>query len=237
LGSIGSRVSYFIINEKPLPLFDMNFIENGQSLQSSGQAKSVITVSSQNYTFNAEGQFETLEDNVTLLMKPTNWDALVPAIQSSSQIKIRMTIASGPVNVKFLLRDITDNSGFYCRIHGANFLWFFLQVVSLENGNTGQGYYFFLTLTLSMIPNLYDVEHEWRFEHKNLTGDPDGYVEAEVYCDDVLLTREKFNNTNIGEAQKAIGYNQNTDPNNSFSLLLGNTGSKVSYVTINEKPL
>jgi hypothetical protein len=46
----------------------MNFIENGQSLQSSSQAESVITVSSQRYTFNAEGQFETLGDNLTLLM-------------------------------------------------------------------------------------------------------------------------------------------------------------------------
>jgi len=90
---------------------------------------------------------------------------------------------------------------------------------------------------ISLVPNLFDVEHEWRFEHKILIGDPDGYAEEEVYCDDVLLKRQKFNNTTTGEAQKAIGFNQGSGADNRYNLFLGNTGTKVSHIIINEKPI
>jgi hypothetical protein len=90
---------------------------------------------------------------------------------------------------------------------------------------------------MSIVPDLFDVEHEWRFEHKNLTGDPDGYVEQEIYCDDVLLKREKSNSSFTGEAQKAIGFNQGTGPDNLFSIRLGQIGTRVSHIIINEKPV
>jgi hypothetical protein len=60
LGNIGTRVSHFIINEKPLiptpppsppppppSLFDVDFIANGQILEGSGLAESTVTTNSQ----------------------------------------------------------------------------------------------------------------------------------------------------------------------------------------------
>jgi hypothetical protein len=230
------------MNKKPLPLFEMNFIENGQSLQSSGQAESVITVSSQSFNFNADNQFVTLSDDVSIIMKPKNWDALVPAIQASLQIKLKLFLPSGPVVNKFWLTDAVNRSGPNIRLFGSNTnseLRYLLMQERNVNGNGAYSYYTYLSIVniISLVPNLFDVEHEWRFEHKILIGDPDGYTEAEVYCDDVLLKREKFNNASTGEAQRAIGFNQGSGPDNRYNLLLGNTGTKVSYVTINEKPV
>jgi hypothetical protein len=72
---------------------------------------------------------------------------------------------------------------------------------------------------------------------KKLIGDPDGYAEARIYCDDVLLTYQKINNTTTGAEQRAIGFNQGSGVNNRYNLILGETGTKVSHIIINEKPV
>jgi hypothetical protein len=114
-------------------------------------------------------------------------------------------------------------------------LRFYLLHDPSDNG--GFSYYAFTEIldVMSIVPNLFDVEHEWRFEHKNLTGDPDGYAETEIYCDDVLLKNEKINISSTSSTQKAIGFNQGTGPDNIYSLRLGCIGSRVSYFIINEK--
>jgi hypothetical protein len=116
-------------------------------------------------------------------------------------------------------------------------LRFYLLQDTLNNGD--QSYYAFTLIPdlMSILPDLFDVEHEWRFEHKILTGDPDGYAETEIYCDDVLLKREKINFSGTGSAQKLIGFNQGTGPDSIYSLRLGNIGTKVSYFIMNEKPV
>jgi hypothetical protein len=180
-------------------------------------------------------------------MRPTIWGALIPAIQSSLQVKVRMTLAYGERTNKFLLQDMHTNtgwlsqyqSGMYCRIYepfndGSPLLWFYLFIINGQFGNTSNQYFNFqMPLT---VPNLYDVEHEWRFEHTNLTGDPNGYAEAQIYCDGVLIGGQKFNNTNVGAMQKQIGFNQGYGNSNRYGLFLGNYGSKLSFITINRKP-
>jgi hypothetical protein len=221
-----------------LSLLELNFLENPPSnrFQPLGQADSIVSQSSGNFEFNADNHFVTTANNVAIYMQPTNWSALVPAIQSSMQIKVKMTLASGTENNKFVFRDMMNGSGMYCRLHhSTNLLWFYLLVESGVNGNTTNHYYF-LSLTLSMIPDLYDVPHEWRFEHRNLNDDPDGYAEAQIYCDDVLLVTQKFNNSNIGAEQQLIGFHQGTGYSNRYGLILGNSGSKLEYVKINVKP-
>ena len=107
------------------------------------------------------------------------------------------------------------------------------------NGNGAYSYYTYFTITnlIALVPNLFDVEHEWRFEYKKLIGDPNGYAEARIYCDDVLLKYQKINNATTGDAQRAIGFNQGSGVDNRYNLLLGETGTKVSYNIINEKPI
>jgi hypothetical protein len=153
---------------------------------------------------------------------------------------MKLFLPSGPEVQKFFLRDVLVGSGFFIRMskNVSNIeLRFYLLQMDTPNG--GQSYYVFTLIpdVISIVPNLFDVEHEWRFEHKNLVGDPDGYAETEIYCDDVLLKREKINLTGTSSAQKAIGFNQETGPDNYFSLRLGNIGSRVSYFIINEKPV
>jgi hypothetical protein len=251
LGNIGTKVSYFIMNEKPLTLtppppppslFDVDFIANGQILEGSGLAESTVTTDSQNYLFNAEGQFETTAEYLYVHMLPTNWSALIPAIQSSSQVKLNITLPDGPDSVKFRLKHNGSNSGFYIQIFGDSTspsLWYLARLQKGVNGNgTGAPYFFFVDLDdslLSLVPDLYDKEHEWRFEHKLLYDDPDGYVEAEVYCDDVLIHTEKFNYANTGAEQRLIGFNQDTS--GPFSLWLGDIGTKLTSISIDEKPV
>jgi hypothetical protein len=246
LGQVGTRVSYITINEKPLPpppqlsLLDVNFLKNSQSLQSSGLAKSVVTTSAQPPTFNAANQFVTTSSYEYLYIKPSRWSALVPAIQASSQLKMKLFLPSGPEVQKLFLRDEVVGSGFFIRMSGkAPTIELRFYLLQMDTSNGGQSYYVFTLIPdlMSIVANLFDVEHEWRFEHKNLTGDPDGYAETEIYCDDVLLKREKINFSGTSSAQKAIGFNQETGPDSIYSLRLGNIGSRVSYFIINEKPV
>jgi hypothetical protein len=161
---------------------------------------------------------------------------------------LKLFLPLGPAVNKFWLTDpgLTDagnaRSGPNIRLFGSNEnpeLRFLLMQERGVNGNGAYSYYIYMAIynIISLVPNLFDVEHEWRFEHKILTGDPDGYTESEIYCDDVLLKSQKFNNASTGEAQRAIGFNQETEYDHKYNLLLGNTGTKVSYVTINEKPV
>jgi hypothetical protein len=236
------------MNEKlpppPLSLLEVNFLRNAQNapnrFQSFGIADSVVTTSSQSPTFNAENQFVTTSTYEYLYINPSIWSALVPSIQASLQLKMKLFLPSGPENQQLLLRDVVVGSGFLIRMSGTipNIeLHFYL--LQMDTPNEGQPYYAFTLIPdlMSVVPNLFDVEHEWRFEHKNLVGDPDGYVEQEIYCDDVLLKREKINFTGTSSAQKAIGFNQGTAPENYFSLRLGSIGSRVSYFIMNEKPV
>jgi hypothetical protein len=235
------------MNEKPLPpppplsLLEVDFLQNAQNrFQSLGLANSVVTTSSQSFTFNSDNQFVTTSSHEYLYIKPSKWSVLVPTIQASSQLKMKLFLPSGPEVIKLFLRDVLVDSGFFIRMSGTipNIeLRFYLLQDPGDNG--GQSYYAFTEITdlMSIVPNLFDVEHEWRFEHKILTGDPDGYAETEIYCDDVLLKREKINLSGTSSIQKAIGFNQRTGPNNSFSLRLGNIGTRVSHFIINEKPV
>jgi len=248
LGQVGTRVSYFIMNEKPPPqplsLLEVNFLRNAPNaqnrFQSLGLAESVVTTSSQSPTFNVENQFVTTSSYEYLYINPSIWSALVPAIQASLQLKMKLFLPSGPENQQLLLRDVVVGSGFLIRMSGTipNIeLHFYLLQMDTSNG--GQPYYAFTLIPdlMSVVPDLFDVEHEWRFEHQNLTGDPDGYAEQEIYLDDVLLKHEKINFSGTSSAQKAIGFNQGTAPENYFSLRLGNIGSRVSYFIMNEKPV
>jgi hypothetical protein len=254
LGCIGSRVSYFIINEKPLTsippptppppsLFDVDFIANGQILEGSGLAESVVTVESQNYLFNAEGQFETTAEYLHVFMLPTNWSALVPAIQSSSQVKLKITLPDGPMSSKIILQHNATYSGFQIRINGNSAsasLWYFSWINKSVNGNgTSSNFFHNINISnlLSLVPDFYDKEHEWRFEHKLLYDDPDGYVEAEVYCDDVLIHTEKFNYANTGAEQRLIGFNFDTSTNGPFVIRMGDIGTKLTSISIDEKPV
>jgi hypothetical protein len=230
-------------------LLEVDFLQNSQiRFQSLGLADSVVTTSSQSFNFNTDNQFVTLSNDVSIIITPTNWNALVPVTQASLQIKLKLFLPLGPAVSKFWLTDpgLTDagnaRSGPNIRLFGSNEnpeLRFLLMQERGVNGNGAYSYYIYMAISniISLVPNLFGVEHEWRFEHKILTGDPDGYTESEIYCDDVLLKSQKFNNASTGEAQRAIGFNQGSRPDNRYNLLLGNTGSKVSYVTINEKPV
>jgi hypothetical protein len=226
----------------PPSLFDVDFIANGQILEGSGLAESIVTTDSQNYLFNTEGQFETTAENVTVFMLPTNWSVLAPAIQSNSQVKLKIKLVEGLVNVKFLLRHNAANSSFYIQIFGASTpsLWYLTWLQPSVNGNgTGNPYFSFVNISnslLSLVPDLYDKEHEWRFEHKLLYGDPSGYVETEVYCDDVLIHTQKFNYANTGAAQRLIGFNQDTGVNSAFSIRIGEIGTKLTSISVDEKP-
>jgi hypothetical protein len=226
----------------PPSLFDLDFITNGQVLKGSGLAESIITTDSPNYLFNASGQFQTTGENVNISMKPTNWDALVPAIQSTSQVKLRITLVTGPVNVKFLLRHNAQNCGFYIQIFGASdpTLWYLTRLQPGVNGNgTGAPYFYFVQIPglISLVPSLYDQEHEWKFEHKLLYGDPDGYVETQVFCDNALINTQKFNYANTGAAQRLIGFNQDTSADSVFSFRLGDIGTKLAFISVDEKPI
>jgi hypothetical protein len=176
-------------------------------------------------------------------MLPTNWSALAPAIQSNSQVKLKITLITGPVNVKFLLRHGAANSGFYIQFFGASTpsLWYLTWLQPSVNGNgTGTPYFFFVNIAnnlLSLVPDLYDKEHEWRFEHKLLYDDPDGYVEAEVYCDDVLIHTEKFNYANTGAEHRLIGFNFDASGNGPFTIKIGDIGTKLTSISIDEKPV
>jgi hypothetical protein len=219
----------------------VDFITNGQILEGSGLAESTVTTDSQNYLFNAEGQFETTAEYLHVFMLPTNWSALVPAIQSTSQVKLNIKLVDGPVNVKFLLRHGAPNSGFYIQIFGASTpsLWYLTWLQPGVNGNgNGNPYFSFVNIQnslLSLVPDLYDKEHEWRFEHKLLYDDPDGYVEIEVYCDDVIIHTQKFNYANTGAEQRLIGFNQDTG--SAYNLRLGDIGTKLTSISIDEKPV
>ena len=127
LGSIGTRVSYFIMNEKPLPpppqlsLLEVDFLQNSQNrFQSLGLANSVVTTSSQSFNFNAENQLVTLSDGFYLTIRPTNWGALVPAIQNSFQLKLKLFLPSGDAVNMFWQTDAGDaNSGLNIRLFGS----------------------------------------------------------------------------------------------------------------------
>jgi hypothetical protein len=231
------------IYKNTVSLLEVNFLKNSQiRFQSLGKAESTVTTSSQSFTFNADNQFVTTASNVYLYIKPSKWETLVPAIQASSQLKMKLFIPSGSDFWKFFLRDVVSNSGFFIRLTGVSpdiELRYTLLQDPGDNGNSGQSYYAYTVIpdVMSIVPNLFDVEHEWRFEHKNLSGDPDGHVETEIYCDNVLLKREKINYSNTGEAQKAIGFNQETGPDSIYSIQLGQIGTKVSHFIINEKPI
>jgi hypothetical protein len=229
------------IYENTKSLLEVDFLQNAQNrFQSLGLANSVVTTSSQSFTFNADNQFVTIASNVYLNIKPSNWSALVPAIQASSQIKFKLFIPSGTDLWKFLIGDYFVDSGFYIRLYGnspnTNLEFLLMHDASANGGRSNYAQTVILNI-MSIVPDLFDVEHEWRFEHKNLTGDPDGYVEQEIYCDDVLLKRAKSNFPETTSAQKAIGFNQGTGPDNLFSIRLGQVGTRVSYITINEKPV
>jgi hypothetical protein len=76
-------------------LLEVNFLQNAQNrFQSLGLAKSVVTTSSSSFTFNADNQFVTTNSNEYLYIKPSNWSALVPAIQASLQLKMKLFIPS-----------------------------------------------------------------------------------------------------------------------------------------------
>jgi len=224
-------------------LLEVNFLKNSQSrFQSLGLANSVVTTSSQSFNFNADNQFVTTASNVYLYIKPSNWSALVPAIQASLQLKMKLFIPSGTDFWKFFLRDVALKSGPYIQLTGVIpdiELEFTLRQNNGDNGNSGHPYYArtIMNDVMSVVPDLFDVEHEWRFEHKNLTGDPDGYVEQEIYLDDVLIHSAKYNSLLTGEAQKLIGYNQETGADSEFHLQLGQVGTRVSYFIMNEKPV
>jgi hypothetical protein len=146
-------------------------------------------------------------------------------MQSFSQLKMKLFIPSGSDYWKLFLRDVVGNSGFYIRLIGVIpdiELEFILFQDPGDNGNSGQPYYARTEIpdVMSIVPNLFDVEHECRFEHKILTGDPHGYVEQEIYCDDVLIHRAKSNSQYTGEAQKAIGFTQEIGPDSIYSLQL-----------------
>jgi len=234
----------FISPAIPNLLFKVDFLQNSQNrFQSLGLSQSAVTVSSQSFNFNTDNQFVTLNNDVSIIIKPTNWNALVPVIQASLQIKLKLFLPLGPAVNKFSLTDAGNvYSGPNIRLFGSNAnpeLRFLLMQERGVNGNGAYSYYMYMAISniISLVPNLFDVEHEWRFEHKILNGDPDGFTESQIYCDDVLLKSQKFNNASTGEAQRAIGFNQGSGPDNRYNLLLGNTGTKVSYVTINEKPV
>jgi hypothetical protein len=161
---------------------------------------------------------------------------------------LKLFLPSGPAVDKFWLTDtgLTDagynRSGPNIRLFGSNAnpeLRYLLMQERNVNDNGNYSYYMYFTIVniISLVPNLFDVEHEWRFEYKKIIGDPAGYAEAEVYCDDVLLKSEKINSNATGEAQRAIGFNQGSDPDNRYNLYLGNTRTKVSHIIINEKPI
>jgi hypothetical protein len=228
----------------PPSLFDVDFIANGQILEGSGLAESVVTVQSQNYLFNAEGQFETTAEYLHVFMLPTNWSALVPAIQSSSQVKLKITLPDGPISSKFILQHNATYSGFKVTIGGdstSSRLTYLSWIRKSVNGNgTSNNQYFHnvdIINILSLVPDLYDKEHEWRFEHKLLYDDPDGYVEAEIYCDDVLIHTEKFNYANTGAEQRLIGFNFDTSGNGPFMIRMGEIGTKLTSISIDEKPV
>ena len=65
--------------------------------------------------------------------------------------------------------------------------------------------------------------------------DPDGYVEIEVYCDDVIIHTQKFNYANTGAEQRLIGFNQ--DASSTYNLRLGDIGIKLTSISIDEKPV
>jgi hypothetical protein len=222
-------------------LVEVNFLKNSQSrFQSLGLANSVVTTSSQSFNFNADNQFVTIASNVYLYIKPSNWSVLVPAIQASSQVKFKLFIPSGTDQWKFLIGDYFVNSGFYIRLIGnspnTNLEFLLIQDASANGGRSNYAQTMIPNI-ISIVPDLFDVEHEWKFEHKNLTGDPDGYVEQEIYCDGVLLKREKSNFPETSSSQKLIGFNQGTGPDNLFSIRLGQIGTRVSHIIINEKPV
>jgi len=70
-----------------------------------------------------------------------------------------------------------------------------------------------------------------------LYDDPAGYVETEVYCDDVIIHTHKFNYANTGAAQRLIGFNQDTGVNSAFSIRIGDIGTKLTSISIDEKPI
>ena len=121
----------------------------------------------------------------------------------------------------------------------ASYLGWILKGVN-GNGTSNNQYFFFVDIRnnlLSLVPDLYDKEHEWRFEHKLLYDNPDGYVEAEIYCDDVLIHTEKFNYANTGAEQRLIGFNfDGGNANAPFSLRFGDIGTKLTSISIDEKP-
>jgi hypothetical protein len=222
----------------------VDFIANGQILEGSGLSESVVTTDSQNYLFNAEGQFETTAEYLYIYMLPTDWSALIPAIQSSSQVKLKITLPDGPKPSKIILQHNATYSGFQIRISGnstSSSLWYLSWIVKGVNGNgtSNNQQFFFVNISniLSLVPDLYDKKHEWRFEHKLLYDDPDGYVEAEIYCDDVLIHTEKFNYANTGAEQRLIGFNFDTSGNGPFSIRLGDIGTKLASISIDEKPI
>jgi hypothetical protein len=238
----------FLSGAQPPPptpsLFDVDFSANGQILEGSGLAESVVTTDSQNYFFNAEGQFETTAEYLYVYMTPTNWSALIPVIQSTSQVKLKITLPDGPISSKIILQHNAQYSLFNIRINGnstsasLSYLGWILKGVN-GNGTSNNQYFFFVNISnlLSLVPDLYDKEHEWRFEHKLLYDDPDGYVEAEVYCDDILIHTEKFNYANTGAEQRLIGFNfDGGNANAPFSLRFGDIGTKLTSISIDEKP-
>jgi hypothetical protein len=250
LGNIGTKVSYIIINEKPLllppppTLLEVDFLQNSQNrFQSLGLADSVVTTSSQSFNFNADNQLVTLSDGFFITIKPSNWGALVPAIQNSFQLKLKLFLPLGDAIYMFQLEDAGDlYSGPSIRLFGSYTspeLRCLLKQERSVNGNGNYSYYLYMSITniISLVPNLFNVEHEWRFESKKLIGDPDGYAEAGIYCDDVLLKREKINNVTTGTEQRAIGFNQGTGVGNRYNLLLGKSGTKVSHIIINGEPV
>jgi hypothetical protein len=63
-----------IYNNRVSSLLEVNFLRNSQSrFQSLGKADSVVTTSSQSFTFNADNQFVTTASNIYLYIKPSNW--------------------------------------------------------------------------------------------------------------------------------------------------------------------
>jgi hypothetical protein len=115
-----------------------------------GLAESFVTTSSQSFTFNADNQFVTIGSNVSLYIKPSNWPGLVPAIQASSQIKLKIFLPSGPEFIKFLLRDMVADSGFFITLNGTSpniLLRFLLLQDTSSNGNFGQAFYTFTEIT------------------------------------------------------------------------------------------
>ena len=62
-------------------------------------------------------------------------------------------------------------------------------------------------------------------------------LKQEIYCDDILIHTEKFNYANTGAEQRLIGFNfDGGNANAPFSLRFGDIGTKLTSISIDEKP-